>query len=179
MLGLSAPRPTPAGLYGGSSGAKQDHNVTVARSTPSENYLMYSGGSFTFAEISGRGGPRPVFRPLSWAYLHDRIALNSQVTGLYLAPQLDSVSPSPLSFGGATQADFDLFGSSFTETITVKLFGAGPIPFQVSSTTVAPDGTEATSTINSLLVPPGVYDVQLTNIDGQQATLVEALEVVP
>ncbi len=179
MLGLSAPGATPAGLYGGSSGATKDHNVTVTGATPSENYLMNAGGSFTFAEISGRGGPLPKFRPLSWAYLHDRVALNSIVKGLYLAPELDAVSPSPLSFGGQTQANFNLSGSNFTETITVKLFSGGPIPLQISSTTVLPGGSEATATINSFLVPPGVYDVQLTNVDGQQTTMVGALQVVP
>jgi hypothetical protein len=165
-------------LYGGTSGATKDHNVTVAGGSPSENYLMNSGGSFTFAEISGRSGPLPKFRPLSWAYLHDRVALNSLVTGLFLAPQLDAVSPSPLSFGGQTQTTFTLAGSSFTETVTVTLHNGSPIPFQVSSTTVMPGGLEATSTINKFLVPPGVYDVQLTNVDGQHTTMVGALEVV-
>jgi len=179
MLGLTAPGATPAGLYGGTSGSKKDHNVTPAGATPSENYLMNAGATFSFGEISGRGGPLPKFRPLSWAYLHDRIALNSQVTAFHLAPQLDSVSPSPLSFDGGTQANFTLLGSGFTDAIAVKLFGGSPIPFQVSSTIVAPGGSEATSTINSLLVPPGTYDVQLTISDGQQTTLVGGLEVLP
>jgi len=179
MLGLTAPGPTPAGLYGGASGNAKDHNVTVAGTTPSQNYLMNPGGSFSFAEISGRGADLPVFRPLSWAYLHDRIALNSQVTGLYLAPTLQSIDPGSVSFGGGYQANFELLGANFTPTIGVKLLNGGPIPYSVSSAVVAAGGASATATISSFLVPPGTYDVQLTNADGQQATLLAALQVTP
>ncbi|HSR42500.1 MAG TPA: dockerin type I repeat-containing protein, partial [Longimicrobiales bacterium] len=47
-LGLTAPGPAPAGLYGGESGGSQDHNVTPSGGTPSENLLMNAGASFTF-----------------------------------------------------------------------------------------------------------------------------------
>jgi hypothetical protein len=177
MVGLTAPGPTPGGLYGGNSGGAKDHNVNVSGQTPSENYLMNPGASFTFAEASGRGSPLPVFRPLNWAYLHDRIALNSQVTGLYPAPVLDSVS-SPVAFGGGPTTSITLLGSGFVDP-EVKLWGASPVPLQVFNIVTDPSGESLTATLSSFFSPPGVYDVELINSDGQSSRLDAALEVLP
>ncbi len=94
LLGLVAHGPAPAGLYGGTSGGKTDHNVTPSGAHPSENFLMNAGGTFSFDEMTGRNGsPLPVFRALDWAYLRDRVALNTHVTGLFPPPTLTSVTP--------------------------------------------------------------------------------------
>jgi len=74
-FGLVPAGSPPAGLFGGGEGRGADHNVTPSGATPGENFLMNPGESFSFGAMTGRGGSSlPVFRPLSWAYVHDRVA---------------------------------------------------------------------------------------------------------
>jgi hypothetical protein len=179
-FGLVAHGSAPAGLWGGSSGAKTDHNVTVGGAVPVENYLMNQGGSFTFDEITGRNGhPLPFFRPLSWAYLHDRVALNTHVTALYPPPQLASVTPSPVGYSGQT-ATITFHGTGFVgapDPPVIQLVTAGdPTPNPVLNVVVV-DPQTATGVINKFQVPPAVYDVRFINPDGQEVTLVQGLVV--
>ena len=99
MLGLTAPGPAPAGLWGGRRAAASDHNVTVDGGTPAPNYLMNRADPSRSARSPGAGDiPAPSSAPLNWAYLRDRIALNAQVQALYPPPTLDSVEPAVVSF---------------------------------------------------------------------------------
>ena len=92
-FGLVRAGSPPAGLYGGSEGSSADHNVTPSGATPSENFLMNRGESFTFGEVTGRGGSSlPVFRRLSWAYLHDRVAFAEEGASLFEPLDVDSVA---------------------------------------------------------------------------------------
>jgi hypothetical protein len=180
LLGLVAHGPTPAGLYGGTSGGKTDHNVTPSGAHPSENFLMNAGGTFSFDEMTGRNGsPLPVFRPLGWAYLRDRIALNTQVTGLFPAPTLSSVTPNPVSFPqGQQTVVVTLHGTGFLDTpLVVELITEGdPTPNDLLNITFL-DSETVTGVANKLLVQPALYDVRLVNADGQEVTLLDGLEV--
>jgi len=178
-LGLSAPGPAPAGLWGGTSGPASDHNVAVGGGIPAANHLMNPGGSFSFGELTGRGGsPLPAFRPLSWAYLRDRIALNTQVTALYPRPALGSVEPAVVSFPQGSQAVTVTFhGSGFVAPPTIELETAGdPTPNQVLEPTVV-DPETATGIINKFFVQAAVYDVRFVNGDGQTTVLSGGLVV--
>jgi hypothetical protein len=129
--------------------------------------------------MTGRGGHSlPAFRPLSWAYLRDRIALNSQVQGLYPPPTLDSVEPAVVSFPQGTQSVIVAFrGAGFVAPATIELFAAGdPTPNQVLNPVVVDEGT-VTGIVNKFFVPPAVYDVHFVNGDGQAVTLVAGLVV--
>jgi hypothetical protein len=180
LLGLVAHGPTPAGLYGGSSASRTDHNVTPSGVSPSENYLMNAGGTFSFDEMTGRNGsPLPVFRPLNWAYLRDRIALNTHVTGLFPAPTLASVTPNPASVPqGQQTVVVTLHGTELLETpLVVELITEGdPTPNDLLNLTFV-DSETVTGVVNKFLVPPALYDVHLINADGQEVTLVDGLEV--
>lgn len=174
LVGLTPPGPTPGGLFGGTSGADVDHNVTSAGTAPAANFLMNAGNTFRFEEMTGRAGfPLPVFRPLSWAYLRDRLVVNARVTGLYEAPAVTAVSPDPVS----GDAVLTVHGENFLATPTVELVRDGdPTPNQLPSV-VFVDGNTITATFLSLLVPPGVYDVRVVNPDDQVAVLPGGLTV--
>ncbi|MGH0035051.1 MAG: dockerin type I domain-containing protein [Myxococcota bacterium] len=180
LVGLVAHGPAPAGLYGGTSGARADHNVTPTGVTPSENWVMNAGGSFTFDTIAGfDGSPLPVFRPLAQAYLRDRIALSQQVTGLFPAPTISQVTPNPAVYpqGGYTTA-ISIEGTGFLETPYVDLLLDGhPTWDPVQNVTWVSEST-LTGTINVFVVLPGVYDVRVSNPDGQVVILEDSLTVV-
>lgn len=180
LLGLVAHGPTPAGLYGGTSGSRTDHNVTPSGASPSENYLMNAGGTFSFDEMTGRNGsPLPVFRALGWAYLRDRIALNTHVTGLFPPPTLTSVTPNPVSVPqGQQTVVVTLHGTEFLETpLVVELITEGdPTPNDLLNVTFV-DSETVTGVVNKFLVPPALYNVHLINADGQEVTLLDGLEV--
>jgi len=179
MLGLTAPGPAPGGLWGGTTGSSSTHNVSVSGGTPSPNYLMNRGGSFSFGAMTGRGGyPLPTFRPLNWAYLRDRIALNNQVQALYPAPTLDSADPTTVSFPRGTQAVSVTFrGTGFVTQPTIELVTAGdPTPNEVLNPVVIDEQT-VTGIVNKFFVPPAVYDVHFINGDGQDVTLAAGLVV--
>lgn len=178
MLGLTAPGDAPAGLFGGTTGGRNDHNVTVSGATPGQNFLMNAGGSFEFEEITGTGGESvPSFRSLNWAYLHDRVALSEQVTGLYPPPVLSSVTPNPASFPQGQTTDLTFHGDDFVDPPLVDLLPvAGGPPLTVFNVTLV-DAQTLTGTINRFLVLPGFYDVQVINGDGQEIVLPNGLEV--
>jgi len=180
LLGLVAHGPTPAGLYGGTSGSSADHNVTPSGASPTENFLMNAGSTFSFDEMTGRNGsPLPAFRALNWAYLRDRVALNTHVTGLFPAPTLSSVTPNPASVPqGQQTVVVTLHGTEFLETpLVVQLITEGdPTPNNLLNVTFV-DSETVTGVVNEFLVQPALYDVHLINADGQEVTLVDGLEV--
>jgi hypothetical protein len=180
-LGLSAPGPAPGGLFGGTvaSGAFYQHDVTAAGNLPPQNFLMNAGGTFSFAAITGRQGfPKPFFRPISWAYLTNRLVRNEQVTSLDPPPQLFSVTPNPVSYGGAQLAQIAIHGANLSNAQIVDLKGAGPVPVPVLDWTVVDDET-ITGRLHVLFAPPGTYTVRVTNDDQQSAQLVNGLQVLP
>ncbi len=181
MLGLVAHEAPPAGLYGGTSGGATDHNVTPTGGTPPENYVMNAGGSISFLEISGRGPSGvAVFRPLNWAYLHDRVVLDANVTGLFPPVDLQGVAPSTLVWTATSPENqlVTLSGQNFQGQPVVELLRDGvPTPNPVFGVTVV-DARTATGYVNRFFVTPAVYDVRIVNGDGQVDVLEDALGVV-
>ncbi len=141
---------------------------------------MNTGGSFSFDAMAGRNGfSVPWFRALSWAYLHNRIALNGQVTGLFPAPSLDSVTPNPVGYGGAQTATITIHGGNFVSGAVVRLIRAGdPTPNSVNNLVLL-DPQTLQGAINMFQVPAAVYDVHLINGDGQELTRMGGLTVIP
>lgn len=174
LLGLVAHGPAPGGLFGGSSGANTDHNVKATGGAPTDNWIMNAGATFSFEEVSGAGGTAlPAFRPLSWAYLRDRIVRNTHVTALFDAPEIFSVTPNPVS-GSAT---ITVHGANFLATPQIELLIEGdPTPNEVLEEVWVDSGT-VTGLLFPLLTPPGVYDVRLINPDDQVVVLIDGLEV--
>jgi len=177
-LGLTAPGPTPAGLFGGTSGARLDHNATVGGGTPPENFVMNPGGSFTFNEITGSGNQSlPVFRALNWAYLRGRIALNGQVTGLFPPPAISSITPNPASFPQGQTTALTITGEGFLAPALVELLPTdGGVAAPVFNESVV-DPQTLTGTLNKFLVGPDTYDVRLVNGDGQELVIPAGLVV--
>ena len=170
-LGLSAPGPAPAGLFGGTSGTARDHDVTARGEPPSENFIMNYGGSFSFAEITGRKGlPKPFFRPISWAYLTNRLVRNERVTSLEPAPRLISVTPEVVRFAGEHSRVLTFRGENLAQAEIVDLKGKGPRAVPVIDLKVVDDHT-LTGRIHMLFAPPGSYDVRLSTLDQQNALL--------
>jgi len=178
MLGLTAPGAAPLGLFGGDSGDELSHNVAAGGGTPRGNHVMNRGGSFSLAEISGRGGQAtPRFRPLNWAYLHDRIVRSEVVTELLPPPLLTRVEPSPASFGSERRRTLSFRGEGFAGTPVIELRS-------VVDGTPSPvldveriDAYTVTGVIDALLVSQGIYDVRLVNSDEQIVTLEGGLVV--
>ncbi|MCP5059188.1 MAG: hypothetical protein GY937_20985 [bacterium] len=181
LLGLTAHGAPPAGLYGGTSGSNADHNVTSSGTTPTENFVMNAGGSFSFDEVTGGGGqPLPAFRPLSWAYLRDRVALNSLVTGLFSPPVLSQVPPNPATYPmGLYTVDITISGADFMATPSIRVLREGSPTWDVVNNVVFVDPQTLTGTLNSFVViaDPNPYDVRVTNPDGQLIELLDHLLV--
>ncbi len=198
-LGLTAPGLAPMGLFGGGSGPESDHNVTASGTgTPTENFLMNQGGSFTFAKMSGHGGVAlPIFRALNWAYLRDRVAPNRRVTGLYDPPILYAVEPNPATIpADFTNATITICGANFfqdsgssTPDPSIELLGSlgnfqpsnvfvdTPDPLDCDSTPVPDPPLVIRASINAFNVLPGSYDVRIENPDAQSVTLVNGLVI--
>ncbi len=174
-LGLVAPAAPGVGLYGGQNGVEFSHNVMPDGSSPSENYLMNSGNTFTFSNISGRAGqPMPGFRPLNLAYLRDRAVLDSNVTALLPPPGVDGVSPSTIVNWIEV---LTITGSNFAATPQVRLVGDAGVYYCSGEQLVS--AQEMTATVVKPQIYPGTYDLELTNADGQVTVLPDAVTVVP
>jgi hypothetical protein len=179
MLGLTAPGPAPAGLFGGTSGGQLQHDVTSWGTTPAQNFIMNPGASFSFAEITGRQGqPKPFFRAIGWAYLTNRLVRNEQVTSLEPPPRLFAVTPNPVHYNGQLLASITIQGDDLANAQIVDLKGTGPIAIPVFNWTVVNNQT-ITGQVHSLFAVPGFYTVRVTNDDQQGAQLVNGLEVLP
>jgi len=177
-LGLSAPGPAPGGLFGGIRQEDFQHGVTASGEVPDENFLMNPGGSFSFAEITGREGHAPpFFRPISWAYLTNRIVRNEQVTSLDPAPRLFEVTPNPVHYGDSLTAWITLHGEHLGNVQIVDLKADGRLPIPVLDWTVVDDQT-ITGKVHALFALPGVYDVRVTTDDQQSDALPGSLRVI-
>ncbi len=187
MLGLAAPGPVPGGLYGGESGGRLDHNVTTLGGTPSQNYLMNTGASFSYEEIAGP--LRPVFRPLAAAYLHDRIALNDQVTELLppiafydvtTAGDPDPAPPAVVVFDSSSgdSVEIVLKGQNFSGIPVVELSNdALQLPLATFNEQLV-DSETVTAQVSRFLIAPLLFDVRIVSGDDQSALLEDALLVV-
>jgi len=96
-------------------------------------------------------------------------------------PTITSISPSSMKAGTST-ASFTITGTNFVSGATVTfLNGTGPAP-TASAVTVTSGGTGITATVN---VPSGgaprnrVWDVKVTNPNGQSATKAGSFTVTP
>ena len=93
-LGLVPAGVPGGGLFGGTSGPQINHAVLPGGANPTENFLMNAGNTFTFDRLAGlNGNPLPYFRPIDYAYLRDRVVIDSAVTLLAYPPVVSSVTP--------------------------------------------------------------------------------------
>jgi len=174
-LGLVAPGPPGIGLYGGSSGTVYAHNVMPDGSSPTQNQLMNAGGTFGFAKLAGlEGNPLPVLRPLNHAYLRDRIVIDPRVTAILPAPRLTGVTPT--SIGSSIQL-ITVAGTGFVATPALRLRNASWL-YDCGGEKWVSTSQMTASIVKSQLLP-GLYDLELTNPDGQVAVLGQAIEILP
>lgn len=173
-LGLVPPGVPGGGLFGGVSGAELNHAVTPAGVSSSENFLMNAGNTFTFARLAGlNGNPLPYFRPIDYAYLRDRVVIDSAVTLLVYPPVASSITPTTINPSGYTQIVVN--GTGFRPTPVIRLLNATYI-YGVTGETVV-SSSEVRGWVNCAQILPGVYDVELKNPDGQISVLPAALTV--
>jgi hypothetical protein len=164
-LGLVPPGRPGVGLFGGQLGPEFIHDVeSDLVTTPAANYLMNQGGSFNFAKLAGLSGhPLPFFRALDYAYLRDRVMLDSKVTQLLAPPAITDVSPSAIS--GTVQ--LQVTGTNFANPVKIRLVDP-PASHEALGEAFVSD-TLVTGLVFSISIPPGSYLVQVENPDGQTA----------
>ncbi len=173
-LGLVPAGPPGGGLFGGVSGAELNHDVTPDGVSSSENFLMNAGNTFTFERLAGlNGNPLPYFRPIDYAYLRDRVVIDSAVTVLAYPPVASTITPSTISPSGYTQIFVN--GTGFRPTPVIRLLNAA-YTYGVTGETVV-SSSQVKGWVNRAQIPPGVYDVELKNPDGQISVLPAALTV--
>jgi hypothetical protein len=173
-LGLVPPGVPGGGLFGGVSGAELNHAVTPAGVTSTENFLMNAGNTFTFERLAGLNGtPLPYFRPIDYAYLRDRVVIDSAVTVLAYPPVASTITPSTINPSGYTQISVN--GTGFLPTPVIRLLNATYI-YGVTGETVV-SSSQVKGWVNRAQILPGVYDVELKNPDGQISVLPAALTV--
>jgi hypothetical protein len=173
-LGLVPSGPPGGGLYGGTGGPELTHDVTPAGVSPSENFLMNAGNTFTFSKLAGLNGqPLPYFRPLDYAYLRDRVVIDSAVTLLANPPTLASISPATINPSGYTQVFFN--GSGYLPTPVIRLLSASYTYNVTGELLLTSSQLQGWGNYGQIL--PGLYDVELKNPDGQRVVLPQALTV--
>jgi hypothetical protein len=139
---------------------------------------MNLGGSFSFAEITGREGHAPpYFRPISWAYLTNRIVRNEFVDALDPAPRLFEVTPDPVRYGAAATAWITLHGEHLGRVQLVDLEAPGRPPVPLLGLENVDDET-LRGMLHLLFMPPGRYDLRATTDDQQSAELAGGLEIL-
>jgi hypothetical protein len=175
-LGLVAPGPPGAGLYGGTYGTKFSHDVNTDGSLPAYNYLMKQGGTFNFARLAGlEGSPRPYFRPLDFAYLRDRVILDASITALLMPPTVEGAAPPSVS--PPTSIQVTVTGSDFAAIPKMELVNESFL-YQMAGVSFV-DSSQVQGWVVSVQVAPGTYDLVLTNPDGQSDRLENAFTVLP
>jgi len=173
-LGLVPPGAPGGGLFGGTIGAQLNHAVTPAGADPAENFLMNSGYTFTFDRLAGlNGNPLPYFRPIDYAYLRDRVVIDSAVTLLAFPPVATSITPSTINPSGYTQIFVD--GTGFLPTPVIRFLNASYIYNVTGEAFVS--SSQVRGWVNYGQILPGVYDVEVKNPDGQISVLPAALTV--
>ena len=174
-LGLVPAGAPGGGLYGGTSGAELNHDVTPGGVSPSQNYVMNAGNTFTFARLAGlNGNVLPYFRPLDWAYLRDRVVVDSAVTVLAYPPVVDSITPNTIVSGSYTQIYVN--GSGFLPTPVIRCINPG-YTYNVTGESVV-SSSQVKGWVNYSQIPAGVYDLELRNPDGQISVLPAAITIV-
>lgn len=172
-LGLVPPGAPGLGLFGGSDGAAFTHSLEPDGSTPSGNFLMKAGNTFTFSKLAGLGGfDLPAFREIELAYLHDRVVLAPQVKALLPPPAITAVSPSVVT---GSSALLTITGTSFAATPYVRALLPSFVFSTIAETWQSPQ--QMTTWVVRAQMIPGLYDLELTNPDGQQAVLPASLWV--
>jgi hypothetical protein len=173
-LGLVPAGAPGGGLFGGTVGAQLNHSVLPGGGDPAENFLMNSGYTYTFAKLAGLNGhPLPYFRPIDYAYLRDRVVIDPLVTVLAFPPVASSVSPPIINPTGWTQ--IFVSGSGFLPTPAIRLINPGYTYNLVGEFLVS--SSQVRGNVNYVQIPPGVYDVELKNPDGQVSVLPASLTV--
>ena len=173
-LGLVPAGVPGGGLFGGTSGPQINHAVLPGGGNPTANYLMNAGNTFTFDRLAGlNGNPLPYFRPIDYAYLRDRLVIDSAVTLLALPPVASSVSPTTINPSGWTQVF--VYGTAFLPTPVIRLISPTYTYNLVGEMFLS--SSEVRGSVNYVQIPPGVYDVELKNPDGQISVLPAALTV--
>jgi hypothetical protein len=173
-LGLVPTGAPGGGLYGGNGGAELNHDVTPGGVSPTENFVMNAGNTFTFARLAGlNGNPLPYFRPLDYAYLRDRVVIDTAVTLLANPPVATSITPNTITVAGYTQVT--IAGSGFLPTPAVRALSPGFHYYATGETVVS--SSSMTAWINRNQILPGVYDIEVRNPDGQISLLPGALTI--
>jgi hypothetical protein len=173
-LGLVPAGVPGGGLFGGTSGAQMNHSVLPGGGDPSENFLMKSGYTFTFDRLAGlNGNPLPFFRPIEYAYLRDRVVIDPAVTLLAYAPVVTSVNPTTINPSGWTQIFVN--GTGFLPTPVIRLINPGYTYNLVGEFFLS--SIQVRGSVNYAQIPPGVYDIELKNPDGQISVLPASLTV--
>ncbi len=173
-LGLVPGGPPGGGLYGGTSGAATSHDVTPSGASPSANFLLNAGNTFTFARLAGlEGQALAVLRPLDFAYLRDRVVVDARVTGLYFPPNATSVAPASVPPG--TNKQLTVLGSGFRATPSMRLENDAFVAQLMGESFVS--ATEVRGWVLSSQALPGTYDLVVENPDGQTTRLPQAVSV--
>jgi hypothetical protein len=173
-LGLVPAGVPGAGLFGGVTGAELNHAVTPGGVTPTENFLMNAGNTFTFERLAGlNGNPLPYFRPIDNAYLRDRVVIDPAVNFLAYPPVAQTVTPSTITASGWTQ--IAVGGSGFLPPPVLRLLSPG-YNYNVNSEALV-SSSEVTGWVNKGQLPLGVYDLEAKNPDGQLSLLPAALTI--
>lgn len=174
-LGLVPVGAPGGGLFGGSTGPELNHAVTPQGVSPSENFLMNAGNTFTFARLAGlAGNPLPYFRPIDYAYLRDRLVIDAAVTLLAHPPVASSVTPNTINPSGYTQIFVN--GSGFLPTPVIRLLNSS-YTYNVTGELLL-SSSQVRGWVNYSQILPGTYNLELKNPDGQTVVLPSAI-VVP
>jgi hypothetical protein len=180
MLGLTAPGPAPRGHFGGTHGVAANHNVTQDGESAAGNFIMNRGGSFSLASISGREGhPLPRFRPISWAYLHNRIVRNERVQSLRPAPVVTHALVTRDETNNSEAVLVQVRGRGFSEMASLELVARSdgfvyPVPDAERLS-----GRSLLGRIPPKLLKPGLYDVFVVGGDEQSTRLAEPIQLPP
>jgi hypothetical protein len=175
-LGLVPAGPPGGGLFGGTSGSLVTHDATPAGTSPSENFVMCAGNTYSFARLAGlEGQPRPVMRALDYAYLRDRVVVDARVTGLFMPPRADSVSPAGVAAGSVTEVR--VAGAEFRATPSMRLENGSLVAHLQGESFVS--ASEVRGFVLASQAVPGTYDLVVENPDGQIARLAAAITVGP
>ncbi len=179
-MGLVPPGRPGVGLYGGNDGRDFTHNLTPQGDVPEESLLMNPGPTLGFEDLAGSNGtPLPRLRELNFAYLQGRVILDRRVDALHPPPKIESISPSTIRTDGALLEIVEVRGTGLLDSPRVILRGELEFPVLHVANLAGQNGAPDTL-IGQVLAPtlaPGRYDVEVTNPDGQSATLRDALEV--
>jgi len=175
-LGVVEPGPPGGGIFGGPNGtADFSHTLNPDGSVPSENFLMKAGNTFSFAELAGlNGNPLPYFRPIEHAYLRDRLVQDPSVLALQQPPVIVEFSPSVVT---EPFQSVELHGQNYAPTPRMRLYN------EIFSYEILSETFQSTELVTAFIlksqVPSGLYELEVTNPDGQKAAYPFPIFVAP